>query len=87
MYSYDRRASVKVSVDLRSVLDRPAKADEALTLAYQSLMTFKQGLDSLDELPNGFERVYRTVLDAVNSVAEAKKDTYDLRLMTRRMGN
>ena len=87
MYSYDRRSSVKTAVDLRTVLDRPAKADDALALAYQSLVAFKQGLDSLDELPNGLDRVYKTVMDAVNSVGEARKDTYDLRLMTRRIAN
>ena len=87
MYDYDRRAPTKIAVDLRSVLDRPAKADDALALAYQSLIAFKQGLDGMSEIPSHLQGVYKKVMNAVDTVTEARKDTYDLRMMARRIAN
>ncbi len=81
-YSYDRRAS---EPRLEQVLDRPAQADEALGAAYRALVTFKQGIDSMHEVPSNLKPLYAQVMKAVDEVVDARKHTYQLRMMVHHL--
>jgi hypothetical protein len=83
MYDYDRRRAAEPR--LEHVLDRPAKADEALGEAYRALISFKQGLDSMAEIPSQLRGLYSQVNKAVGEVAEARQHTYQLREMTKHL--
>jgi hypothetical protein len=79
--NYDRRAALP---RLDSVLAKPAEADEALGKAYLALVSFKLGFDQMEEIPKALHPLYDQVGKAISAVAEARKDTYQLREMTRR---
>lgn len=64
---------------------KPAQADTALTDAYVKLMTFKQGLDNMEEIPDYLKPLYREVLKAMDAVGDAQRLTYQLRMMVQRL--
>lgn len=80
-YRYDRRASVLFP----TVMHKPAEADEGLAKAYLSLVSFKQGLDSMEEVPSNLRALYAQVMKAMDEVTEARKHTYQLRMMMQRL--
>jgi len=73
------------AVDLRSQLHQPAKADESLGAAYNSLISFKRGFDSMDEIPPELKIYYSQVLKAMDAVSDARQHTNQLREMTKRL--
>jgi hypothetical protein len=81
---YDRRRK-QADVRLEQVLHKPAEADEALAKAYQALISFKQGFDSMHEIPKDFHGIYQQVMKAMDEVGAARKHTYQLREMAKRM--
>lgn len=81
---YDRRRQAALP-RLEQVLHKPADADNALAQAYLSLTSFKLGMDSMEEIPQQLHGLYAAVNKAINEVAEAKKHTYQLREMTKRL--
>lgn len=84
MYDYDRRRTA-AEPRLEQVLDRPAKADEALGEAYRALVSFKQGMDSMEEIPSYLHALYAQVNKALNEVAETRKHTAQLRFMVTKL--
>jgi hypothetical protein len=81
---YDRRRQA-AAPRLEQVLHRPAEADEALAKAYQALISFKQGFDTMEEIPKQLHGIYSQVMKAMDEVGEARKHTYQLREMTKRL--
>jgi hypothetical protein len=80
-YTYNRTARV----DLRQQMHQPSQADEALGAAYVKLVSFKQGLDEMEEIPAYLQPYYKQVMKAMDVVGEARKETYQLRMMTQRL--
>jgi hypothetical protein len=79
---YDRRRAAAPRFE--EVVHRPAEADESLGKAYLALVSFKQGIDSMEEIPKQLHALYEQVGKAMNEVAEARKHTYQLRMMMQR---
>jgi len=67
-----------------SVLHKPAAADEACGKAYLSLVTFKQSLDEMEEVPRELLKIYDQTLSAMNAAAEAREEAYQLKMMLNR---
>ena len=82
MYDYDRR---NATVDLKEVLDKPLKADASLISAARDLLDFKQGIDKLQVIPPGITKAYDLAVTAINLLSDVRKETYDLRLMVKRL--
>jgi len=61
-----------------------AEADEALGKAYRSLVDLKMGFDSWEEIPKSAMPLYKEIMKAMNAVGEARKPTYQVRLMVQR---
>jgi hypothetical protein len=80
---YDRRRAAAPRFE--QVLHRPAEADEALGKAYVALISFKQGMDSMEEIPSQLHPYYDQVMKAMNEVGEARKHTAQLRGMVQRL--
>jgi hypothetical protein len=67
-----------------SALHKPAEADEAVTKAYLSLVTFKQSMDEMEEIPKDLQKLYDQTMAAMDAFHEARSDTYQLRMMMKR---
>lgn len=67
-----------------SVLHKPAAADEAVGKAYLSLVTFKQSMDEMEEIPKDLQKLYDQTMIAMNAAKEARDETYQLRMMLQR---
>jgi hypothetical protein len=67
-----------------SVLHKAAEADDAVTKAYLSLVTFKQSMDEMEEIPKDLQKLYDQTRDAIDVVTAAKGETYQLRMMLKR---
>jgi hypothetical protein len=78
-------ARCKKSVDLNQVLDRPVTADKMAHDATAALSTFKQGFDSMEEIPSNLMPYYKQTMKAIDLLAKAAEETYQLRMMIRRM--
>lgn len=65
-------------------LHEAAAADEALGEAYRSLVDLKLGFDSWYEIHPRAQGLYDEIMKAIDSVAEARKDTYQVRMMVQR---
>lgn len=79
---YNRQAAVP---RFEAILAKPAQADEALGQAYLALVSFKMGMDQMEEIPPHIQPLYDQVGRAISEVAEARKHTNQLREMTRRV--
>lgn len=77
MYDYDRRSEAK--------LDKPVTADKSLAAAYQELMEFNHSLVG-PELSPDLVRAQQMTVKALNLLEEVRKETYDLRMLVRRIG-
>jgi hypothetical protein len=84
MYDYQRQRRA-AEPRLEQVLHKPAEADEALWKAYLALVSFKQGIDSMHEIPQQFHAIYNQVGKTMDEVAEARKHTYQLRHMVLKL--
>lgn len=67
--------------------DRAATADEALGQAYRSLNDLKADLDAMEEIPKFLASYYDLIMKAASAVGDARKDTYQLREVTKRVAN
>jgi phytoene/squalene synthetase len=67
-----------------SVLHKPAEADEAVTKAYLSLVTFKQSMDEMEEIPSDLQKLYDQTRVALDGLHEAREGTHQLRMMLKR---
>jgi hypothetical protein len=81
----ERVASRYAAVDFRQQIHKPAEADEALGQAYLKLVSFKQGIDAMEEIPTYLKPYYRQVLKAIDAVVDARKETTQLRGMVRKL--
>lgn len=63
----------------------PAKADDAVGEAFRALMSFKFAMDQMEEIPKDLLPYYNQAMKAADGLAEAKKATYQLRMMARRL--
>lgn len=63
----------------------PAQADEALAEAYRALMSFKGALDQMQEIPSDLQPYYRQIMKAADAVVGARKESYQLREMVKRL--
>ncbi len=61
-----------------------SKADEALGQAYRDIQAIKQAFDNMHEIPSSFRAYYSQISSTMQAVGEARKDTYQLREMTKR---
>jgi len=75
----------QAAVDLRQMLHKPAEADDALGQAYLKLVSFKQGIDAMHEIPAYLKPYYTQVMKAMSEVGEARKQTTQLRGMVRKL--
>ena len=75
----------KVAVDLRQVLDRPATADLRTHDAFAALLSFKQGMDAMEEIPENLKPYYKQTMTAIGLLGKAAEEIYQLRMMVRRM--
>lgn len=66
-------------------IHKAAEADEALAQAYVKLVSFKQGLDEMEEIPRFLKPLYSEVMKAMDAVGEARKPTYQLRMMVSKL--
>lgn len=81
----ERVASRYAAVDFRQQIHKPAEADEVLGQAYLKLVSFKQGIDAMEEIPTYLKPYYRQVLKAIDAVVDARKETTQLRGMVRKL--
>jgi len=80
-HDYDRRGKTARGFPYHA----PAQADEAATKAYLSLLTFKNGFDVMEEIPKNFLPYYDQCLKAIGAIQDAQKETYQLRMMARKL--
>ena len=73
------------SVDLSQVLNAPANADKLTHDAYAAIVMFKLGFDSMEEIPSKLIPYYKQALKVMDLVEKAGKETYQLRMMVRRI--
>lgn len=78
-------ARCKKSVDLNQVLDRPALADKFTHDATAAIVAFKQGFDSMGEISSSLMPYYKQAMKALDLLGKAGEETYQLRMMVRRM--
>ena len=78
-------ARCKKSVDLNQVLDRPAIADRMTHDATAAIAAFKQGFDSMEEIPSELMPYYKQAMKALALLGRAGEETYQLRMMARRI--
>jgi len=65
-------------------IHKPAEADEALALAYNTLHSFKADMDRMEEIPKSMLYIYNLVGKATDLIVDARKHTYQLREYVRR---
>ena len=63
---------------------RPAEADEEITKAYLALSGFKGDFDAMHEIPSYLMPYYRQALKAVDKLVDARRETYQLRMMIQK---
>ena len=80
-HDYDRRKTAREPFPYHE----PAKADETLTKVYLSLHSFKFGFDQMEEIPKNFLPIYDQTMKALDLVQKAQKETYQLRMMARKL--
>ena len=71
--------------DFGQVLYKPAEADKHMAEAYTALAAFKDGLDTMEEIPADLMPYYKQVMKAQDAVARAKQEVYQLREMAKRI--
>lgn len=64
---------------------KPAEADNHLGEAYNALLAIKGDMDKMEEVPQPLRAFYKQVEKAMGSVAEARKETTQLRGMAKRL--
>jgi len=82
-HDYDRTTTA--GVNFNQMVGKPAEADEALTKAYQALVNFKLGMDAMHEIPATLKPYYQQVMKAMDVVIKAQKESYQLRMMMRKL--
>ena len=85
MYDYDRRSRLAYVPRLEQNLHKPSEADEALSKAYLAIVSFKQSLDEMQEIPPNLKGLYQVAMKAMGDIGEARQATNQLREMTRRL--
>lgn len=69
----------------RASLHKPQVADDALANAYLALVTFKESLDLMEELPDAeLRKLYKQTMKTIDAVTGASQETHQLRSMLRR---
>lgn len=68
-----------------AVLHKAADADDDVGRAYRALLTFKQSMDEMEEIPRQLLSVYDQALRALDALATAGDKTHQLRAMVRRL--
>lgn len=76
--SYDRRAN-SFPVWL------PAEADEHASKAYLTLHSFKAACDKMEEIPNSLMPFYKQCLKALDLCQKFQAETYQLRMMVKKL--
>lgn len=66
-------------------LHLPAQADEDVGKAYRSLVDFKSAFDRMHEIPQQYQAVYNLAMKAMDALGSARRDTTQLREVTRRL--
>lgn len=84
MHDYDRRVLAYIP-PLGQQLHKPAVADRALGEAYLAVVSFKQSIDEMEEIPPNIRGVYDQAMHAMSAIATARQSTNQLREMTRRL--
>jgi hypothetical protein len=79
---YDRRQAAIPRMD--QVLHKPAEADEALGEAFVTLVSFKQSMDEMEEIPPYLHGIYDQVMKAMSAVGSARQHTAQLRFMVQK---
>jgi hypothetical protein len=85
MNTAEKVAARFAGVRFEQQVGKPAEADEALGQAYVKLVSFKQGLDAMEEIPAHLKPLYSQVMKAMDEVGEARKHTYQLRMMVQKI--
>lgn len=65
-------------------LHLPAQADDAIGTVYRTLVDFKLGMDQMEEVPKDLQPLYKATMKAMDAVSAARKDVYQLRMMTQK---
>lgn len=79
------RDVVATGLDLRQMVHKPAEADESLGSAYRSLINFKLSIDAMQEIPTYLKPHYNQTLKSIDKIVSAQKETYQLRMMLRKL--
>lgn len=80
---YDRRVRTAAN-DPKFLAAKPAQVDEALGEAYRTLVSFKMGMDQMEEIPKDLQPIYDQAGKAISVLVAARQETYQLRMMVRR---
>ena len=80
--NYDRRLTAQA--DPKFLAWKPAEADDAMGEAYRTLISFKLGLDRMEEIPKDLLPLYDQAGKAIDLIVKAQRETYQLREMARR---
>jgi hypothetical protein len=64
-----------------------AEADETVGKAYLKLVSFKQAMDRMEEIPDDLMPFYRQIMKAMGSVGKVRDETAQLRGMIRKYAN
>lgn len=75
----------KKGPDLRGAAFKAGEADEKLASAYQSLIGLKGAYDDMEEIPATLKASYSQVMKAMSAVAEARKETGQLKGMVAKI--
>lgn len=68
-------------------LHLPAQADDGIGSVYRALVDFKLGMDQMEEVPKDLAPLYKATMKAMDAVSAARKDVYQLRMLTQRAAN
>jgi len=76
--------ALEVKVAYEPPFHKAAEADEALGLAYLSLVSLKLGFDSWEEIPKSAMPLYEEIGKGINACVTARKVTTQVREMVKR---
>ena len=66
-------------------LHLPANADELMGDIFQKLTTLKLEFDEMEEVPNSMKPLYKQVMKSMEATRKARDETYQLRMMFKKV--
>lgn len=80
-HDYDRRKTARDPFPYH----KPAEAGDLATKSYLALLSFKNGFDVMEEIPQNLQPYYDQCLKAIAEIQRAQKEIHQLQMMARKL--